>query len=83
MKYVKVTYDSVTPTDPATGNLVRFVEVSGAPTISAYRGSPSALAEARLGSVTVNTYSTNEEAVSAATEMAEAIGDIVYEVPTT
>lgn len=82
MQYVKTTYDT-SNTDPETGNLLRFVEVSGAASISVYRGNLATPVEVRLGSTVVNTYAAKEDAIAAATEMAETIGDIVYEITTT
>jgi len=72
MNYVKSAY--VSGSTP-----LRFVPVEEGPAISVY-GSASTW-EVRLGGTVMVIKPSKEEAVAVATEMAEAAGDIVYEVP--
>lgn len=78
MDFIKAAY----PAAPS-GNVLSFLPVSEGSSVSVYGSAQPVNWAVRFGGAQVASFPTRSEAEALATEMAEAVGDIVYEVPVT
>ena len=81
MQYVKSTFNP--NSNPDLGTLVTYIPVSDGPSIRVTVGLATGPWDVLLGSTQVSEHTSREAAETAAQALAEAVGDIVYEIPTT